>query len=582
MKKERLYISSSYTKKLISIFVLVLAIPLLANEVVSFVNSRKMIEDKTFDYLNSLSSVTMSEVDRSVQNILDTVFFISGNEQIQEILRENLKEDSRDRIYRNYSEARSLLSYYVLLSGEISSAYILQQDGSMIGYAKSHDVPDAETAAGMQTGWNLIGDSLYLKRDILSYKDQSLLSELVVGVNTPVFYSLVKEIFTDPESEAFLVDEGNHIIASGLPEKTGDLLDPAYLAEGQDLSSLAKVTIDGKNMGIHVNDSSLTDWRLVLAIPESYFMQDVWTLRTFHNTLFIATELVTVLIIIFLGNRMTRSINILSDAMEQVGQGNFDVRAEVIEKDEMGVLCETFNQMVEDMRMLIDDNYRQKMMKQEIEMRSLQMQINPHFLYNTLDTISWSARMNGMKEISDMTTALGGLMRYSLSDRDFVTVAEELEKLQYYINIQNVRYGDRMDIVVDAEEEVMDCYIPKLLIQPILENAIVHGIEDKIDKGLIEIKCYAEEDDLYIVVSDDGVGMTQEAIEALMGIGPAPAEKAKGHTSIGVYNVNRRIQAVFGPSCGLQVQSELGAGTTIRLHMKKMTEIPDMNMRYDL
>ena len=265
--------------------------------------------------------------------------------------------------------------------------------------------------------------------------------------------------------------------------------------------------------------------------------------------------------------------------MEQVGQGYFDVLAPVESQDEIGILSKTFNQMVADMRMLIDNVYRQEMMKQEVEMRSLQMQINPHFLYNTLDTINWIARLRGVDEIGEMTTALGGLMRYSLSGKDFVTIREEFDNLRNYINIQNVRYGDRMEIRFDIQEDTLDYYIPKLLVQPILENAIVHGIEDKIDPGLVQIRSYAENDDLYIEVEDDGVGMTQEAIEAL--IRNDADQPKKGHTSIGVYNVNRRIQSVFGPDCGLQVQSQLGAGTKIRLCMKKLEHIPDIRLKYD-
>ena len=268
----------------------------------------------------------------------------------------------------------------------------------------------------------------------------------------------------------------------------------------------------------------------------------------------------------------------LTSAMEDVGKGNFDVEIEEEYEDEIGVLSRTFNQMVKDMRRLIDNVYEQQRMRQEAEMKSLQMQINPHFLYNTLDTINWMGRMKGVDEVGEMTSALGNLMRYSLAKKDFVTIGEELQNLQDYIGIQNVRYGDRMTIRFEIQDGVQSCYIPKLLIQPILENAIVHGVEDKIEPGMIIIRIYQEEKDLYVVVEDDGVGMTQEAIEILTGAEPAAKY---GHTSIGVNNVNRRIQSVFGRDYGLMIRSQLGAGTTITLHMKVLEVIPDIRLNYN-
>ena len=264
--------------------------------------------------------------------------------------------------------------------------------------------------------------------------------------------------------------------------------------------------------------------------------------------------------------------------MENVGKGNFDVSINVEAEDEIGLLGRTFNQMVKDMRRLIDNVYEQQRMRQEAEMKSLQMQINPHFLYNTLDTINWMGRMKGVDEVGEMTSALGNLMRYSLNRKDFVTIGEELKNLQDYIGIQNVRYGDRMTIRFNIQNGVQSCYIPKLLIQPILENAIVHGVEDKLEPGNIEIRIYYEGDDLYVVVEDDGVGMTQEAIEILISEDLSPKY---GHTSIGVNNVNRRIQSVFGRDYGLMIQSQLGAGTTITLHMKVLEMMPDIQLKYD-
>ena len=292
MKISRFSIKESFTKKLICIFVAVLAVPLLLNALVSFRNSRNMIEDKTFDYLRNLSVVTMSVVDRSVENVEDTAFYIAGNEQLQAILRMDFSNEVREEVYRNYVDIRNLLSYYVLLSSEISSAYILEQGGQLIGYSKRNEAMDNKRLEQMQEGWNLVGDDLLLKKQLRSYKDQAVIGELVLAVNAPVFYDLVKEIFKDTESEAFLINEEDRIIVTRNPADTGEVLDGAYLTGKPDQRNLNGVSVEGRNMGIYISNSRKTNWRLVLAVPETYYMKDVWKLRNFNNLLFLLTGIV--------------------------------------------------------------------------------------------------------------------------------------------------------------------------------------------------------------------------------------------------------------------------------------------------
>lgn len=547
MKKGGFLYHLSYTSKQILMYVIAMTIPLAVSVTLFYRFSQKNLNEKTYDYLENLSAVTLSITEKAVQNVEDISFYMAGNEQLQMILDRETNEN-REAQYRQYTDGRNLLSYYVMMSSEISSAYVLTKEERLIGFTKLRNVPPKEDMQKMPEGWNLLDGKLYFKKEIHSYKDQSDLGNLVLLVNAPVFYNIVKDIFEGAEGEVFLIDEENTIIAGRQSQMTGETLDAEYLQAEENPGHLTTLRIQGQARGRYISKKTHNAWRIILTLPEEYYTRDIKALRNFMLLVGALTELAVIVIIIFVGNRMTRSLKQLSQAMEQVGQGDFEVIAPVSSGDEIGVLSDTFNHMVSDMRMLIDNVYRQEMLKQEVEMRSLQMQINPHFLYNTLDTINWMARMKGVNEVGEMTTALGSLMRYSLSPKDFVTIREELNHLKNYISIQNVRYGDRMEIRFDIEESTLDYYIPKLLVQPILENSIVHGIEDKIDPSLILIRSYKEEDNLYIVVEDDGVGMTQEAIESLI---RADADRPKkGHTSIGVYNVNRRIQAVFGRGCG--------------------------------
>ena len=190
--------------------------------------------------------------------------------------------------------------------------------------------------------------------------------------------------------------------------------------------------------------------------------------------------------------------------------------------------------------------------------------INPHFLYNALDTINWKARFSGADDVGEMACCLGYLLRYSLEPGDFSTLAREIGGLEYYLKIQNFRYSDRLTTVLDIDPAFYEIEIPKLLVQPIVENAIVHGIEAKVDSGTIRI--WAErtgQTDLLIHVDDDGVGMTEEACARILS-----EKEGRDRAHIGVYNVHRRIQMHYGEGYGLTIHSAPGVGTRVTLRLR--------------
>jgi len=572
----------SFSKKLILIYLAVILASVIGSSLLSFVFSARTMRERTCDYLKNLASVTMSKVELSVENVENTAFYISGNEQMQSLLYRNYDEEDRISRYQQYDDVCNLLSYYVFLSQEIASIYINAKDGQNYSYTKYNRVPPGEELWSEEREWICTDGHIYLRREMYRFEDQTLLGTMLIDVQPTVFYDIVKDISYDAGSIVYILDQEGCIVSGQDTEMTGQpFSDVLLVTDGGE--SFETVAMDGSRYVFYTGCEIANGWRLVLAVPESYFLSDIQNLQIRMALLLAVTCLLAFGLVVAVGKGITRPITSLSDAMKRFGQGDFEVRCEAVGEDEIAVLTNSFNQMVKDIRTLIDEAYEQEMMQQEIEMKSLQMQINPHFLYNTLDTINWITRMNGVDQIGDLTYSLGNLMRYSLSKKDFVTIDEELKNLRDYVEIQNVRYGDRMKVSCEADSELLDTYVPKLLLQPILENAIIHGVEDKIEPALIQIRVYHEAVDLYMVVEDNGVGMSQEAIERLLDLHPANSMKKtirRGHTSIGVNNVNRRIQKVFGPSCGLQIQSQLGSGTKVTLRMRIMQQPPDMRLNY--
>jgi two-component system sensor histidine kinase YesM len=220
--------------------------------------------------------------------------------------------------------------------------------------------------------------------------------------------------------------------------------------------------------------------------------------------------------------------------------------------------------MVAQVQKLIQEVYQEQYLTQKAELKSLRMQINPHFLYNTLESINWMARIKGAPEIGDMVKALGDLMRVSISGEDFIPVGEEVGNVVNYLKIQNFRYGDRFEIRIHIEPDIEKILVPKLILQPIVENAIVHGLEEKVGNGRIEITGVLEEGNIVITVADNGVGMEEEKAAVILDDGGEEAAHSDNHTHIGLKNVDRRIKLYYGQQYGLSVASVPGSGTTVR------------------
>ena len=241
--------------------------------------------------------------------------------------------------------------------------------------------------------------------------------------------------------------------------------------------------------------------------------------------------------------------------------------------DEIADLVQSFKRMLAEIRQLIDRNVREQREKRKSELNALQAQINPHFLYNTLDSIIWMAEDGNTKDVVLMTSSLARLLRRSISNKnEIVTLREEVEYTQSYLVIQKMRYKDKLEYAFDLDERVLGIEIVKLLIQPLVENAIYHGLKYKEDgKGMLAVSVAKEQDDIVIRVMDNGVGMTKEQLDHIFD------ERVIDHkrNGVGVLNVHRRIQLHYGPEYGLSFESQEGLGTTatIRIPYRTLGEV---------
>ncbi len=279
---------------------------------------------------------------------------------------------------------------------------------------------------------------------------------------------------------------------------------------------------------------------------------------------FVVLTLMVIFFSIYLPKSFTRPITDLVNVTDRVSRGDLSARSDNVSTDEVGELSKSMNQMIEKINELLSQITKEQIRIREAELELLQIQINPHFLYNTLDTIIWLAEGGDEKRVVGMVKSLSAFFRTSLSrGRDIITIREELLHAKSYLEIQQFRYQDILDYEIDVPESFGEYSIPKITIQPLIENALYHGIKNKRGGGRITVKGYREGDDIVISVADDGIGMTEERLgEVVAGLSKnQPADSA----IYGLYNVNERIRLKFGEKYGISLHSVHGQGSTCNI-----------------
>ena len=274
----------------------------------------------------------------------------------------------------------------------------------------------------------------------------------------------------------------------------------------------------------------------------------------------------SVLIIIYIPKTITRPVSQLRNVMEQAAKGDLSVRAQLEHGAELKVLGDSFNTMIQQNSLLIDRVKEEQTNLREAELEILQMQINPHFLYNTLDTIVWLAEADNKEAVVNMVETLSEFFRASRNGgKDIVSLAEETRHIASYLQIQKVRYQDILEYSIQLPKELDTIEIPKITLQPLVENALYHGIKNKRGKGKIRVFGYEEGEKGILVVEDNGIGMTEERLAQVQrGLTFKTGEEKDFY---GLYNVNERIRLKFGEEYGLKIESIYRQGTRVEVHL---------------
>lgn len=329
------------------------------------------------------------------------------------------------------------------------------------------------------------------------------------------------------------------------------------------------INLQGRKYFLCQLTSAETGWMYVNMFPYSsiYFMNTMvrYCLIGGFLVLFVAA----MLILKRLSTAITRPLNRLTDSIQIVEAGEFQKAKEYLEGekrgDEAGILTQEFQIMLDKIMVLIHENYEKQILLKDTQYRALQAQINPHFLYNTLNSINWMIRSGKNEEASEMLISLGDLLRAAFKKEQLATVLEELELARHYIDIQKVRYRRRAEFLVEAEGDLEAYHVPRMILQPLVENSINHGVDNSLNKCriLVWVKENEEAQTMTLEVADDGPGMTEEELAAVRNFTMVP----KGN-GIGLKNISERLNLIFSDAV-FEISSQPGKGTVVRIEIPK-------------
>ena len=508
--------------------------------------------ENEFKKIKNLSAIIMT--DAKIQNDLKR-FYLANDEYERAVIKTDI--DTR-------------LNNYLFEEKYLNALYIFDNNG--YEFYSRIDLPkfDKDTKLELinKAKENHGGNTWFTKKSIVwpllslrtirEYEDLSLktLGTLVIGIDIDdiIEASINSILFYDIELAVLL---GDIVYLSNKNLDVSEIVNSTKSFDGANI-----IKINKKKYLVNKMKSSNDEWTYLSIFPYHVILKILYIVNIF---LFIIYLLIF-LFVSYFGIKFTKSITNpienLANVMKGVEDNRFDINnfnfIEYKKVDEIGVLYKEFKIMLEKIDNLINENYRKQILTKDAQYRALQAQINPHFLYNTLESINWIAKVNNQDKIARMVKALGNLLRVSINSKVIFSIKEQIDLLKDYISIQRIRYEDRLNVEITGNDDLYDYGIPKLIIQPIVENSIKYGLEVLTGVCNIRIVIAKKKDSISIVVSDNGPGMKKDFIKKLIKGKIEP----KG-SGIGFKNIFDRLSMIYDNKFSLKVESELQKGTDV-------------------
>ncbi len=571
------YKNLSIRNKLMWVLIIQVLIPLIILGFLSFRTSSDIINKNALEYskgLLNMMRIRLEDYIRNVETISDDLY---SEQNVYELLYSDYLNKKPIDYYETQNKVANLLRNIVISREEIKSLFFISANNQ---YYKSENNLIDETlyshlknAARENTGrpvWLHYDDgNLYLARVINNIENYEEIGFMVIQLDKEYLSKLCSVIQKNLWNTAFISDNKRIIVESSISSNTK--FNPDIISNINLDDKSAYTSWEG--MFIYWVRVPETNWLILSYIPSDQLYMDATILRNKITYFAILVVLILSIVNAYIAFDIIQPINKLVNAMKHMRHGETKVQIEIDRHDELGFLKKEFNKMSKKINYLLKSVYMQQLVNKEAQLKALQAQINPHFLFNTLESINWMAQLKNAPEISEVVSALSDIMESGIGrDNKPITLRAEMNYVEKYILIMKKRFEDKLEFRKAFDKAAMNVKVPKLMIQPLIENAVYHGVESSRKKGIIYIRIYIKDENVVIEVIDNGSGIAEEDLKDLN----QKLKKSTQHyftdtneneksKSIGLENVSYRIKLLFGEEYGLEAFSRKGFFTKVRV-----------------
>lgn len=562
----------SLQNKFIFISAVNIILPLVLIVALSYTKSIELIRQQVSQSNLKTVEQVADNVSMMFQDMKNSSVYLLQNEEFMNYLRLSKNEVVKDP--GHLLAAHKFINNYLAFNTNIHSIYLEAMNGLVFDSESAHNTISPRLRRELVL---LRGDGVLIPDVITNYngtqtrvfsyikiiKDtENLASNLaILKINLPE--ASISKVFgsklLSENSSFFIVDDAGSIVSSfNAPEAPPEeMIDAGALSGAGGYDSRV---ISDKEYVVTCCPIRFPSWKLLNLVPLHELSQDITIIRNITLLSIICSLLICMLIVLSFSIKVFSPLKKLRKAMFQLENENFDVNIDIRGHDEIALLADSFNKMSRKLDALVNEVLSVQIKQKEAELKALQMQINPHFLYNTLDMIYWRARLEKATDSAALVKTLSGLFRLTLSSgNEFTSLEKELEHLRLYITIQENRFEGAVTFNLTVEDGLMDCKVVRLILQPLVENGIVHGIERNGGQGAITVSVFKDQDALVCEIEDDGAGAEESAVTAYLD------KVERNNQGFALNNVNSRIQAYYGKEYGLSFETAPGKGMKVRV-----------------
>lgn len=556
-------------------FLVLSAVVIVTGVSMRFTNNS--IFENSSEYTHTIIQQMNQNIDSYIDYMENIAYLISSSEDVQGYLFDD--EIDNEGRYRILNQFETILDS----RSDIRNVGIISKNGRMLindgkksvnsdldlntqeWYTQALDSPEGPMLTSSHVQHIISGERPWVITLSRGIRDREGSGEkegvFFIDLNYSAISELCDQSTVGTKGYAFILDARGNIVYHPQQQQLYNELQTENISLIMDTEDDTVLTGTGSNGKLYsISRSDKTGWTVV----DCTNVRELLSKSRQAQSIYVLTAVILVIVALLFSRFMARSITLpiqkLRDSMKKVQEGDFSVSDVVVDSDnEIGSLTKSFDVMTHRIQELMDQNVHEQEEKRKSELKALQSQINPHFLYNTLDSIIWMAEGKKNEEVVLMTASLARLLRQSISNEDeVVPIANEVEYARGYLTIQKMRYKDKLEFQIEVEPSILHIPLIKLVLQPIIENAIYHGLKYKESKGLLIVKGFMKDGNAVLQVIDDGVGMDEETLAHIY-----DRHKVNYHSNgVGVYNVQKRLKLYYGDDYGITYESKKGEGTT--------------------